>query len=69
MHRIENFASAKIAAAYSQAPWRNQVRTIGLFSLGLVFIGLVAGIYLMISANTVTVGRDIQEKQRELRKN
>lgn len=63
MDRIEN-----IALAYSQAPWRQQLRIIGLFSLGLVFIGLVAGIYLMVSANTVTVGRDIQAKQSELDK-
>lgn len=59
-------ASAKFVAAYSQAPWRKQVRIIGLFSLCLVFLSLVAGIYLMISANTVTVGRDIQAKQGEI---
>ena len=69
MHRMKA-PSAKIAAAYSQAPWRNQVRTIGLFSLGLVFIGLVAGIYLMISANTVTVGREHPRKNNAIsRKN
>ena len=58
MNRLEDFAQA-----YSQAPWRKQLQIIGLFSLILVFIALIAGIYLNVSARAATVGRDIQSKQ------
>ena len=61
MNRIEN-----IALAYSQAPWRKQLRLVGLFSLGLVFFALLAGIYIILSANIATVGRDIEEKNTDI---
>lgn len=57
MNRIEH-----IALAYAQAPWRKQLRLVGLFSLGVVFLALLAGIYVILSANIARVGRDIQEK-------
>lgn len=56
MNRIGN-----TALAYSQAPWRKELRFIGLFSLGLVFLALLAGIYVILSANIAAVGRDIEE--------
>ena len=55
MDQIEN-----ITQAYSQAPWRKQLQIIGLFSLILVFVALIAGIYLNVSAQTASTGRDIQ---------
>lgn len=55
-----------ITQAYSQAPWRRQLQIIGLFSLVLVFIALVAGIYLNVSSRAATVGREIQTMQREI---
>lgn len=55
MDRIDN-----ITQAYTQAPWRKQLQFIGLFSLILVFIALVAGIFLNVSAQTAKAGRDIQ---------
>jgi hypothetical protein len=61
MERIEN-----IALAYAQAPWRKQLRLVGLFSLGVVFLALLAGIYVILSANIATVGRDIQAKNYEI---
>lgn len=61
MERIEN-----IALAYSQAPWRKQLRLVGLFSLGLVFLALLAGIYVILSANIARVGRDIEAKKLEI---
>lgn len=61
MDRLEDFAQT-----YSQAPWRKQLQLIGLFSLVLVFIGLVAGIYLNVSARAATVGREIQSMQDDI---
>ena len=58
MERIESFAQS-----YNQAPWRKQIQIIGLFSLALVLMALVAGIYLNVSARSTVVGRDIQSLQ------
>ncbi|OGO39408.1 MAG: hypothetical protein A2W35_13295 [Chloroflexi bacterium RBG_16_57_11] len=60
MNHLETFAQT-----YAQAPWRKQLQLIGLFSLVLVSIALVAGIYLNVSAKASAVGRDIQAMQRE----
>lgn len=61
MEHLETFSKT-----YSQAPWRRQLQLIGLFLLFLVLAGLIAGIYLSVSAKAAGVGRDIQEKQRRI---
>ena len=48
-----------ITQAYSQAPWRKQLQIIGLFLLLVVFVALVAGIYLNVTARAATMGREI----------
>jgi len=55
MYRVQN-----ITQAYSQAPWRKQLQWIGLFMLALILIAMVAGIYLSVSAQASTAGREIQ---------
>lgn len=54
MNKVNN-----LTQAYSQAPWRRQVQIVVLFSLGLIFIALIAGIYLNVTARTATMGRKI----------
>jgi cell division protein FtsB len=49
-----------ITQAYSQAPWRKQLQWIGLFMLVLILVAMVAGIYLSVSAQASTAGREIQ---------
>jgi cell division protein FtsL len=61
MERVQN-----LTQAYSQAPWRKQMSVIGLFLLVLVFIALVAGIYLNVTARALVIGRDIQSMQWEI---
>jgi cell division protein FtsL len=61
MERVQNLTNA-----YSQAPWRKQLQFLGLFLLIVVFIGLVAGVYLSVTARAASVGRDIQAMQSEL---
>jgi cell division protein FtsB len=51
--------------AYGQAPWRNQLKWIATFLLGVIVIALVAGLYLSISAQAVTMGLEIQKSNRE----
>ena len=58
MNQVES-----IAQAYSQAPWRKQLQMIGLFSMILVVIALVAVFYLHISAEAAKIGREIQKMQ------
>jgi len=50
-----------VTQAYQQAPWRNQIKWIVFFLLGLLVVALVAGLYLSISAQSVTLGIEIQE--------
>ena len=47
--------------AYRQAPWRNQLKWFATFLLGVIVVALVAGLYLSISAQSVTIGLEIQE--------
>ena len=46
----------KLTQAFKQAPWRSQMRIVGLFLLGLVTVLLVASIYLSISGKAATAG-------------
>lgn len=50
----------RILQAYRQAPWRIQLQWIGLFLLALILIAAIAGVYLNISAQAATAGRQIQ---------
>jgi hypothetical protein len=52
-----------LTQAYSEAPWRRQVRIIVLILLFIVSIAIIAGIYLNITARAATFGREIQEMQ------
>ena len=62
MERVE-----RLSQAYYQAPWRRQLQYLGLFMLGVVFIALVASIYLTVTARAGQVGREVQLRQSEMR--
>lgn len=51
-HRVKT----KWTQAFKQAPWRNQIRYVGLFLLGLVVVIVVASIYLSISGRAASAG-------------
>ncbi|MFM8322738.1 MAG: hypothetical protein ACKOC5_17640 [Chloroflexota bacterium] len=61
MDKLESFAQT-----YSQAPWRKQLLLIGGFSLVLVAIAVVAGIYLTVSARATEAGRSIQVNRHDI---
>ena len=50
----------RLLQAYKQAPWRVQLQWIGLFLLALVLVAAVTGVYLSISAQAASAGRNIQ---------
>ena len=61
MDKLEGFAQT-----YIQAPWRKQLQILGLFSLILVLIALVALLYLNVSARAAQAGRQIQKMQEDI---
>ncbi len=61
MERVE-----RLSQAYSQAPWRKQMQILGLFLLVVVFIALIASIYLNVTASAGAIGRDILKKQSQI---
>ena len=55
--RRENTRSrVNLVQAFKQAPWRTQIRLVGLFLLSLVVILLVASVYLSISGRAAAAG-------------
>jgi len=50
-----------VMQAYQQVPWRNQIKWIVIFMLGVLVVALVAGLYLSISAQSVALGIEIQD--------
>lgn len=63
MYQVYQFTQA-----YSQAPWRKQIQWIGIFLLALILVAMVAGVYLSVSARSVTVGREIQKMYSDMEK-
>ena len=55
-----------ITQAYSQAPWRKQVKYIIVALLMVVFAALVAGVYLSVTARAATYGREILMMQTKI---
>lgn len=49
--------------AYSQAPWRRQLQMAVVFLVCLILAAVVAAVYLNVSAQSVTMGTDIQNMQ------
>ena len=52
--------------AYKNAPWRVQLQLIGVFSLAVVLVALIAGVYLNVTARGATIGREIQDMEEEI---
>jgi cell division protein FtsL len=50
-----------LALAYREAPWRTQRKWIGLFLVGTISVGMVAGIYLNVTSRAALAGREIQD--------
>lgn len=53
--------ATRIIHAYKQAPWRVQRQWISAFLLILIGAGMVAALYLDVTARTTLAGREIQK--------
>ncbi|HRN51496.1 MAG TPA: hypothetical protein PLC52_08160 [Anaerolineales bacterium] len=51
--------------AHNQTPWRRQMQTIGVVVVAIVSLGLLAILYLNVTARTATMGRSVQSLQNE----
>lgn len=56
----------RLIQAYRQAPWRRQVQWIGLFLAAVIFVAVVAGVYLSVTARAAAYGRNIQDSRAEM---
>jgi cell division protein FtsL len=50
----------RLVQAYRQAPWRTQRQWIVIFLLATVAVGMVAGLYLNVTARAALAGREVQ---------
>ncbi len=50
----------KITQAYENTPWRKQFQVIGLYLSVVIFLAIVASVYLEVTARATTYGRKIQ---------
>jgi hypothetical protein len=53
----------QLTQAYKLVPWRGQMQWLGMVTLALVAISLVAWVYLTVSSRASIAGRDIQQYQ------
>ncbi len=53
----------RLIQAYANTPWRRDLQLIGLFSALVVVVALVATVYVWVSSQAGTYGRQVQEIQ------
>lgn len=52
-----------LTQAYKLVPWRGQMQWLGVVTLALVIVSMVAWVYLTVSSKASIAGRDIQQFQ------
>jgi hypothetical protein len=57
---FHNQRVTRLVQAYRQAPWRTQRQWIFMFLLAMVALGMVAGLYLNVTARAALAGRQVQ---------
>jgi cell division protein FtsL len=57
---FHNQRVTRLVQAYRQAPWRTQRQWIFIFLLAMVALGMVAGLYLNVTARAALAGRQVQ---------
>lgn len=58
--------TAHLTHAYRQAPWRVQRQWAGAFLLGVLAAGMIAALYLDVTAQAAILGREIQTLRAEI---
>jgi len=52
--------AAPFLRAFRQAPWRTQTQAVAAWSVTLLVIAVVGGLYLAVASRAATAGRDLQ---------
>lgn len=58
---MTNAYTAPLLRAFKQAPWRTQTQAVALWSVTLLVIIVLGGLYLAVAARAGTAGRDVQD--------
>jgi len=66
---FHNQRVTRLVQAYRQAPWRTQRLWIVFFLLAMVAIGMVAGLYLNVTARAALAGREVQNLENAIAMN
>lgn len=66
---FQNQRITRLVQAYRQAPWRTQRLWIIFFLLATVAIGMVAGLYLNVTARAALAGREVQNLETSIAMN
>lgn len=53
--------TAQFIRAFKQAPWRTQTQTVAAWSMILLAMAVIGGLYLAVASRAGTAGRDLQE--------
>lgn len=60
--RREAYA-AQWMRAFKQAPWRTQTQAVAVWSITLLVIAVIGGLYLAVASRAGTAGRDLQRME------
>ncbi len=52
--------TAPLLRAFKQAPWRTQTQTVATWSVTLMAVMVLGGLYLAVASRAATAGRDLQ---------
>jgi hypothetical protein len=53
--------TAQILRAFRLAPWRKQMQAVAVWSITLLVVAVLGGLYLAVASHAGTAGRDLQQ--------
>lgn len=63
MQSVYTRTAAQFLRAFKQAPWRTQTQAMAAWSIVLLIIAVMGGLYLAVAARAATAGRDLQSAE------
>jgi hypothetical protein len=65
MRRAYAAYTDQVLRAFKQAPWRTQTQAVAAWSVTLLIIAVIGGLYLAVASRAGTAGRDLQSYEAE----
>lgn len=63
MQQAYTQTAAQFLRAFRQAPWRTQTQAVAAWSIILLVIAVMGGLYLTVASRAATAGRDLQNAE------